>query len=201
MTAIQTAGDAELASDFRVADYLAAVARRDRPTIAEGIHRRFRERYLDPISDSRAPRHGFTMMAVACLMIEALESFRRGWPDTSQRGQGEHAFCSFFDAHAAFAALRGHARDFWKGVRCGILHQAETALGWRLRRDTKDLLTITPGVRTINATLFVRALGEALDGYRDQLKAAPWEDDLWDCLRRKMKKVCANCEPQSTNLA
>ncbi|MGH7307082.1 MAG: hypothetical protein ACREK6_00135 [Candidatus Rokuibacteriota bacterium] len=192
MTAI-SAGHVELATGFTVADYFAAVGKQDRATIADAIHRRFRERYLDPVSDNNAPRHGFTMMAVGCLMIEALESFRRGWPDTSQRGQGEHAFCSFFDAHTAFAIFRGHARDFWRGVRCGILHQAETSLGWRIRRDG-ELLTMTSGARVINATLFVAALGTVLDDYREALNGANWDSEIWECLRTKMKKVCANCE-------
>ena len=121
----------ELATKFTVGNYLDAVDTHDGEAIANAIHRRFRERYLDPASDPKK-RHGFTMMAVACLMIEALESFRRGWLDTSGRGQGEHAFCSFFDAHVEFAPFRGHAREFYKGVRCGILHQAETTLGWRI---------------------------------------------------------------------
>ena len=42
---------------------------------------------------------------------------------------------SFFDVESAFAPFRGHVRDFYKGVRCGILHQAETTMGWRIRRD------------------------------------------------------------------
>src|SRR2546425_10919926 len=69
----------ELASGFTVGDYVGAVDARNRDVIAEGIHRRFTERYLEPVSDPPAKRHGFTMMAIACLMIEALESFRRGW--------------------------------------------------------------------------------------------------------------------------
>lgn len=182
----------ELASNFTVGDYLDAVEARRRDSIADAIHRRFDERYLQPLADPHGPGRGFTMVAVACLMIEALESFRRGWPDTNQRGQSEQAFCSFFDAHDAFAAFRGHARDFYKGVRCGILHQAETALGWRIRRGG-DLLTVAGGVRTINARKFVVALGKALDGYRDSLKAAAWESEPWVLLRKKMRRICLNC--------
>lgn len=182
----------KLASGFTVGDYLDAVDARNREVIAEGIHRRFTERYLQPVSDTAAKRHGFTMMAIACLMIEALESFRRGWGDTSQRGQGKQAFCSLFDAEGAFAPFRGHAADFHKGVRCGILHQAETSLGWRIRRDG-DLLSVNAGIRTINATKFVCALRKALARYRDILKAAAWEDEIWVLLRKKMDRVCANC--------
>jgi hypothetical protein len=138
------------------------------------------------------------MMAVACLMIEALESFRQGWPDTSFRGAGKMAFSSFFNAHDLFAPFRGHAHDFYKGVRCGILHQAETTLGWRIRRDG-ELLKIDGAIRTVNAKTFVTALKCALDDYRDQLMAGQWDDKLWKSLRVKMERICANCASKSNN--
>jgi hypothetical protein len=186
----------ELASGFTVGDYLDARNAQDRNVIAEGIHRRFTERYLEPVSGSATKRHGFTMMAIACLMIEALESFRRGWVDTGKRGQSEQAFCSFFDAESVFAPFRGHVRDFYKGVRCGILHQAETTMGWRIRRDG-DLLSTDGTILTINATKFVRALQKVLDRYRDMLKAAGWDDESWVLLRKKLDRVCANCSSTS----
>src|SRR6266508_6503510 len=141
--------DAELASKYKVSNYWSDVEAKNRSAIADAIHRRFSERYLKPISSSST--HGFTKLAVGCLMIEALQSFRRGWRETIGRGQGELAFCSFFDGHDQFALFRGHARDFYKGIRCGILHQAETSLGWRIRQDTKTLLAQSNGIRTINS--------------------------------------------------
>jgi hypothetical protein len=188
-----------LASKFTVGHYLDAVAARNRDVIADGLHRRFAERYLQPAWDATGPGRGFAMMAIACLMVEALESFRRGWPDTRGRGQSEHAFCSFFDAHDAFAPLRGHAREFYEGVRCGILHQAETTLGWRIRREGQLLASID-GVRTINARAFVQALRKALDSYRENLKAAAWEDEIWKHLRKKMERVCANCGAKAPSI-
>lgn len=191
-----TAREVELATKFTVGDYLDAVDHKDRARIAEGIQRRFSERYLKAVSPPSPNRHGFTMMAVACLMIEALESFRRGWRDTKGRGASELAFHSFFDAHESFAVFRGHVRDFYEGVRCGILHQAETTLGWRIRRDG-SLLKINGRIRTINADKFVAALTNELDHYRDQLKASPWDDDLWKSLCTRMQRICANCAPKS----
>jgi hypothetical protein len=187
----------ELATKFTVGDYIEALSAQNREMIANGIHRRFKERYLDPIYERRR-RHGFTLMGVACLMIEAIESFRCGWPDT--RGRGEHAFCSFFAAHLEFAPFQAHAREFYEGVRCGILHQAETTLGWRIRRDG-DLLNVNGPIRTVNATKFVKALALTLESYHDQLKTAEWNDELWLRLRIKMERVCANCASKSMQMA
>ncbi len=70
-------------------------------------------------------------MAISCLMIGALESFWQGWADARQRSR--EAFRSFFQRCAGqgleldiFTKL---ADDFYEGVRCGILHQAETTSG------------------------------------------------------------------------
>jgi len=77
------------------------------------------------------------MMAVSCLMIEALECFLQGWSSSENRSKA--AFCLFFDAHDQFKDLRGYGQHFYKNVRCGILHQAETTGGWRIRRDKSCL--------------------------------------------------------------
>lgn len=200
MTDQSKPGDVELVTGFTVAQYRSALEDREkgRAVIADAIHRRFVERYLGPIADPPSEqRHGFTMMAVACLMIEALQSFRSGWPDTSKKGDGKHAFCSFFDEHPDFGSLHGHAGAFYKSVRCGILHQAETTDGWRIRRDQAELLTSTPSGFIVDAKRFTDKLREALDRYRDELKAAPWDDELWKNLKHKMQTVCANCESKA----
>ncbi len=183
----------ELAAGYTVGQYTEDVKAQAKESIAEGIRKRFSERYLVPVSKRENVRHGFTMMAIACLTIEALESFRRGWKDTSQRGQGEFAFCAFFDRHEPFAAFRGHAREFYRGVRCGILHQGETTMGWKIRRDGQLLAIDDSGRRTIDAVVFVHKLQHAVDAYCDELKSAAWRGEIWVHCRRKMETICLNC--------
>jgi hypothetical protein len=48
----------KLASGFSVGDYTDALKTRNRDQIAEAIHRRFTERYLGPVTDPAAKRHG-----------------------------------------------------------------------------------------------------------------------------------------------
>ena len=180
--------DVELARGYTVARYRALEVVKDKEQIAALITKRFTERYLAPTLSRRNVKHGFASMAIGCLMVEALESFRQGWPDTKDKSKA--AFCSFFDAHAEFAAFRGHAERFWKDVRCGILHQAETRGGWTIRRegplfDSKDHI--------VNATAFLRSLGKVLKGYRTNLKQSNWDSDLWKNCRKKMKSVCDTC--------
>jgi hypothetical protein len=185
----------ELASGFTVARYKTACSTQDRTTIAEALHRRFTERYIEPVTPaSGKPMHGFTIMAISCLMIESLESFIQGWENSNSKS--EAAFCYFFDAHPQFASFRGHFARFYKNVRCGILHQAETTGGWKItRKKGAPLFDDAPASLTINATLFLENLVAVLDGFRDNLKAAEWNSTEWKNVRKKMKALCDNCQP------
>jgi hypothetical protein len=179
----------ELASGFAVADYNRAVCNEDRHAIAEAIRRRFTERYILPVSESKA-KHGFTIMAICCLMIESLESFREGWK--SSDGRDKEAFRFFFAREAAFAAFIGYEDYFHRNVRCGILHQGETYHGWKIVRSG---VLFDQTTRTINAALFLRKLKGLLDDFCDGLKVADWKSDEWKAINRKMRALCFNCKP------
>lgn len=181
--------DTELARGFTIRDYERARDSQppDRTAIAEAIHHRFMERYIAPVSGP--PRHGFTIMAVSCLMIEALESFRQGWEHTDRRSRD--AFCLFFSGVEPFRVLESYAGTFYDNVRCGILHQAETTDGWRIRRDSSPLLD--PVARTINAEQFLEALRQVLQEFCDHLKQANWNGPEWTNVRKKMDAIIRNC--------
>jgi hypothetical protein len=177
-----------IASKFTVRQYRGAVANKDRDAVAEAIRRRFTERYIDPALNEKS-RHGFTQVAIACLMLEALESFLRGWKKSIH--QSEKLFVEFLEREPDFATLIGRGSEFFTNVRCGILHQAETTAGWRIGRRG-DLFD---GNRTINADKFIRALQKVLNSHCDALKRVSWGDKRWNAARRKLDHICDNCRP------
>ncbi len=173
---------------------------KDRSGIAGLIRRRFEERYLDPILDNNPKRHGFAMLAICCLMVEALESFRNGWRDTSERGRSEAAFCGFFQAHDEFRELRPVAHDFYRAVRCGILHQAETTHRWRVDREP-GLLQEKDGAYWLSAFEFANRLKAVLNRYHDELCSSEWTSRLWVNARRKLQAICRNCGLPETDVS
>lgn len=183
------AGSESEGSGVTIRDYSNLYAARDRAKIASLIRLRFTERYLDPALES-PERHGFSILAICCLMVEALESFRNGWRSTS--GKSEAAFCSFFQAHDEFKDLRPVAHDFYRAVRCGILHQAETTDGWRVHRK-QGLYFESGGVRCVSASEFGKALKSVLARYHGDLISVDWNDPLWRNARRKLQAICRNC--------
>jgi len=190
--------DVLLSSSVTIAKYRRLEAEKNRSAIADFIMERFTERYITPLRGDPTIKHGFCTMAISCVMIEALESFWQGWPDT--RGRSREAFHSFFQRCSRQGLKLGKfaedplANDFYQGVRCGILHQAETTNGWRIRREGP---LYNPDIKTINATKFHDELEKALQVYCDTLKRSDWDSEVWQNLRRKMEAVIENCRPGS----
>jgi len=175
-----------LASGFTIAHYRKAVAAGDRAVLAGFLYRRFSERYIEPTGG--AHRHGFTIMAVSCLRIESLIAFRNGWNTTQE--DGRNVFGQFFRTYDEFAPLVPFGASFNRHVRNGLLHQAETTGGWRIRRDRSKLFD--PHTKTIEADRFRSALGRALSAYRDELGASAWDARLWNNFRTKVDAICRN---------
>jgi hypothetical protein len=130
------------------------------------IRQRLRERFIIPIALANPDaKHGFTTMAVSCLLIETLEAFYQGWTSTLKHS-GE-SFKNFFHRQTRFKEFDtpGMAEDFYEHVRCGLLHQGETRQGWTIVRSG----SILEG-KKINAAKFHGRLAGAIDDYRDDLR-------------------------------
>jgi hypothetical protein len=180
--------DTLLSSSVSLPQYLVFEEKQEREAIATFVYQRFHERYIRPF-ERNPKKNGFIMMASSCLMVEALESFWQGWKKSPNSAL---AFCQFFDRNDRFLPLRGFSQKFYANVRCGILHQGETTGGWHIRRDRSELFDAK--TLTIDATHFLNALEGCLSDYRDNLKAAEWQAEVWTRLRKKMKEVCINAE-------
>lgn len=186
---IHPTGPVFLSSSCTVAMYRKLEQARDQNAIAAFIEQRFTERYLTPIQVDPSKKNGFTIMAVSCLMIEAIECFARGWGQSN--GRSRKAFKGFFSRWPAFESFVPVADEFYEHIRCGILHQAETTGGWRIRRSGPMLLE-----KTINATAFANSLRLVLRQYADQLRESEWQSEIWTALRAKMKTICENAQPE-----
>lgn len=113
----------KLTSTVTVKQYREFKKKKDREAIADLIFERFCERYLGPFKNNPA-KHGFSMMAIGCLMTESLYCFKRGRKKTGEAGGS--AFETFFSESSELTAFTGNGESFYKNVRCGILHQGET---------------------------------------------------------------------------
>jgi len=99
----------------------------------------------------------------------------------------------FFTRETKFKEFATHdiPPQFYKNIRCGILHQGETTGGWSINRTSTKLLDKTK--REINAFLFATQLNKSLEAYRDELKTKEWDSQIWKNAREKMKSILKNC--------
>jgi|NGEPerStandDraft_6_1074524.scaffolds.fasta_scaffold39427_1 hypothetical protein len=175
-----------------VADYKAWLAEGEngKRKIVQLVRERLRERYIDPINalDSDE-KNGFTIMALSCLLVETLESFHQGWP---QSPSSAYAFCSFFDREQRFHDFKGSARQFFTHVRCGILHQGETTGCWSITRAAGAPLFDGANLK-VNATKFHTNLTECLDEYTDGLTKKKLVEPEWKKCLKKLNATVKQC--------
>lgn len=173
----------KLSSSTTVARYRELEASNSREEIGKFLIERFDERYFRPIEDSPS-RHGFAALAISCLVIETLESFYQGRPDT--RNASAQMFREFFGRDTPLKPL-GEGDWFYRDIRCGILHQSESRGGWKVRQKGK---LVDSKEKAINASAILRSLKRAVAQYAENIRT---DDELWKNLKKKMHAVCSNC--------
>jgi hypothetical protein len=160
----------------------------DRVFFVGVIRHRLIHRYMEPLSSQKTS--SFLLVAVSCLLIETLQSFRAGQNNTNRKSQ--KTFKDFFEGNSdLFPGFSAVAKEFYENIRCGILHQAETTNGWRLKKvgpllDSRE--------KVINGELFFRAVRKAVEKYLLTLKTDEIETQNWRNALIKLKFICDNCK-------
>lgn len=113
---------------------------------------RIRTRYLNPIEailkmDDNLGE-GFAVVNLQCSLIEMIECFINGLifnypnfikPSGAIYNKGSKSvFESFFKERKPFCGLDIDGLDFYKSVRCGLLHETQTKNGWIIRAEGID---------------------------------------------------------------
>lgn len=195
----------EIASDFTVGDYEVLRARLDPQNpdtedwrkVLSAFQRRIRERFLKPIADLARndkcdvlpTRPGFAILALDCLLIDTIQSFREGRVST-----GEISPAASFKAFLRspwFANFKADDRsEFFHYVRNGLLHNGETRGDWKVRIDSPSMLVKdrAPKTRTINRRLFHAGVLREFRTLCRELSVGPPENRIK--FLRRMDAIC-----------
>ncbi len=172
-------------------DYNAFLKKHDKNNIGDFLYNRLYSRYLNIILHGHtAYKNGFSIMANCCLLIETLQSFKNGWGDSTWKS--ERAFKDFFASENNFSIFKSKSNEFYRCIRCGILHQGETTGGWTINRKGKKLFNETALI--IDSIVFANEMNESLKNYSEKLKSEEWDSETWDNFRIKMRKIIENCD-------
>lgn len=199
-----------LVTEPMVRSFLSRLKQKDdsaKEKIIDFIYHRLNRRYIQPLLHVQdGYRSGFLIMAASCLLIEALQSFHEGRNNTSRGSQD--AFKAFFKREESFfprvrecfplvdgVNQKGEKIQnctFYKNVRCGILHQAETTGGYTILRN--DSALFEKRGKSINADTFLKAVESCLERYIHELRATESSTHLWKMAVKKVGHICDNCQ-------
>lgn len=160
-------------------------------------------RYLNPINvlqqNGTFQGEGFSIMAIQCTLIEFLESTLQGITYRYLRkGEtlGLHEYSSSSELFVSFLAKRNPfakdfdemiARDFYAGVRCGLLHEARTKNGWKIWAKGQAGAAIDRDRRIVYRDNFHACLQELVAWYGSALIS---DAALQEAFIRKFDSLC-----------
>lgn len=129
-------------------------------------------RYMDPIETlirSDVNKNGFAAMALCCLLIETLLQFREGLPQTPG-GENQQYYARFLKEQLGHVFNNQSAKRFYKDIRCGILHSAQTKNGSCLTFDTDYIVKIQGnGIMMVNIQGIHFELAQYFEHYCEEL--------------------------------
>lgn len=210
----KTIGDVHIAGSLTTDDwntFRAALIPGGDPTIwnkafEDYFHTRLHLRYLDPIKvlqdNGTFQGEGFSIAAIQCSIVEFLEStvqgksyrfLRKGDP-----ALGPYEYSSSSDIFISFLLRRSPfdkdfkdeptARDFYVGVRCGLLHEARTKNGWTIWAKNNSGKAADSHQKIMYRDNFQTGLLTFVNWYKGAL---PTDKVLQEAFIRKFDSLCA----------
>ena len=160
-------------------------------------------RYLNPIKilqeNGTLVGEGFSIMAILCTLVEFLESTFRGLRYKFVRDRKElepfeynvssEIFIEFLSKRIPFSDYfdGGLAFEFYKNVRCGLLHEAQTKGGWKVWAKSYNGAIIERESKTVYRDNFRDALDTCIADYGKKLLV---ERALQGAFIRKFDFIC-----------
>lgn len=213
----------KISPNYTSTDWPADLADRNSPNWDKAIdivRDRFEGRYLKPLEvltdhEDKSVRTnvGFIVMSIDCLLIETLTQFYLGLVQTEDKYYYKNsdsnfkfnwqAFRDFFKHSNNFSAFKGDddlCKQFFKQIRCGLLHQAESKFNSVINIKRKELVTkidstdVTKGL-IINRKIFHEALCDDFKQYFENLIKPDsqniFSESLRDNCNKKMIAICS----------
>ncbi|ESX91268.1 hypothetical protein X756_00350 [Mesorhizobium sp. LSHC412B00] len=148
-------------------------------TVKDYLVQRIEPRYLAPIADltklNRLRGEGFSVATIQCALIEFLAALRAGEnykyknPDINnfEYKNSSKLFTEFLANQAPFSNTftAAAAGDFYRDIRCGLLHEGQSKNGWLVKKGSRAGVVVDWGSPCI---LYWENLQDAITAYLKQ---------------------------------
>ena len=185
------------------------IEKENKKELANFFFDRFYVRYLKPFEFeddefTKSYKNGFAIMTSCCLLIETFVSYTElEFKDTNFKS--ERCFGYFFLKHKEFNCFakggleinkykklttkklnnKGIPQDFYKNIRCGILHNGETKNNWKILRNGK---LFDEENKSINSTKFLNNLKIVINKFQKDLIDSDFnESEIWKTYKLRLK--------------
>jgi hypothetical protein len=152
-----------------------------REAFRDYFEQRLNLRYFNPIKilqeNGTFAGEGFSIMAILCTLVEYLESTARGLKYRYVRDKEDLAefeynlsaeiFVDFLSKREPFSKIfdDDFALDFYKNVRCGLLHEAHTKGRWTIWAKSPDGSIVDKKKKIVYRDDFEKAFKVYIAGY------------------------------------
>lgn len=169
-------------------------------TYEEFLEERLYARYLNPIDllKGQTNGEGFAIVSIQCAHIEFLAALKVGknyrFPQNGQQlseheySRSKDLFCGFLSSSEPFKAWFDSADvavDFYASVRCGLLHEARTKDGWRIKASGD--VAIDYDNKVVYRNQLNGTITDYLSLYKEKLKS---DAELQAAFIRKFNHLC-----------
>ena len=151
---------------------------------------RIQGRYLNQIDSLSCDinANGFAIMALNCLLVEALYQFENGLEKTEKGNKAAYAkFLKRLDP-VSFCDV-ALAEEFYTNIRCGILHSAQTKAESRLSDRDDFVVTVDNNILLVSVKGVSRIVKHHVHDYANRLRDSA-EVELREKFIKKMTFVC-----------
>ncbi|MDK4724935.1 hypothetical protein [Rhizobium phaseoli] len=172
--------------------------------ISKCLDTRLSYRYLDPIKGIAGSRklkgEGFLILTIQCSLLEFLASLRVGWNyshgadwgDNFEYGDSKRLFLDFLRRNTPFSSFiptKAKATIFYRDIRCGLVHEAQTKDGWVVKGGTSRYPLVDFDNKIVNRD----AMGDAIDDYlANYCQALKTDQGLQEAFVRKFDNLYHN---------
>jgi hypothetical protein len=146
------------------------------------FYKRVQTRYTQPIRILRYSKmpegEGFSIVTLQCALIEFLaatvlgKNYRYPAPSNEfEYSKSKLIFEAFLSSNPPFSNSfsRKTAGDFYLSVRCGLLHEARTKDGWRIRTEKAGVGAVDPQMKIVYRNTLQNDLERFVKLYRKNL--------------------------------
>ena len=126
-----------LSATTTVAGYRNMETFKDREGIIKFLRERFEERYFSQLSQIAKP-NGFFTMSICSNLVEALQAFRSGWKDMTEKR--DKPYKEFFEDHPEFGVPANRSKELYDAiVPAWIITLKPTAVGGLLAHASREV--------------------------------------------------------------